>query len=75
MSILINAEPVIELQRKQGKWICESIWSDIKNCFWYIWRCDQCGYVRQAGWEGDTKGMKPTACYCEKCGAKMNVLN
>ena len=35
------------------------------------WLCNNCGYVRACGWKKNDDVRKPTAKFCECCGAKM----
>ena len=63
----IPGEDVRPIER--GKWVDKNRFES--NNHFQMWTCSCCGYVRSSNWSYE-KSNKPTANYCESCGAEMN---
>lgn len=55
----------------KGEWECDSEWVDEAGQSRFVWKCSKCGFIRSRGWEYTKDGRKPTAKFCENCGADM----
>lgn len=69
-TILQSLEPADVKPVKRGEWKCVST-AYPEWMTWNVWRCSECGYIRSEGWAHTINGKKPSACFCENCGADM----
>ena len=64
-----SIEPADVKPAAHASWVQDD--ENIGGDIWRKWRCDECGYVRKKGWAYEPEGRKPTARFCENCGADM----